>query len=170
MATTTIVPVETYLRTVSEPDCECVDGEIEQRPIAEYDHATWQGAILVFFQSHGTEWDVRARAELRMKVSPTRHRVPDVTVLDRAAPIEQIVTTAPLAVFEIFSPEDTIARMMEKLGDYERMDIQGIWIIDPKANSANHYQNGALAPTSHFHIGGTAIDFTLEDLAAALLD
>ncbi len=48
MATTTFVPVETYLRMESEPDCEYVDGQIEERPAAEYDHATWQAAILLF--------------------------------------------------------------------------------------------------------------------------
>ena len=35
------------------------------------------------------------------KVAATRYRVPDVTVLDRSRPIEQIITHPPLAVFDV---------------------------------------------------------------------
>lgn len=106
MATTPLVPVETYLRMESEPDCEYVDGRIEERPMREYDHSTWQDALSAFFRLHGKEWNVRSRAELRVRVSPTRFRVPDVTVLSRSSPLEQIIVTPPLAAFEIISPEN----------------------------------------------------------------
>jgi hypothetical protein len=76
MATTTFVPVETYLRMESEPDCEYVDGQIEERPVPEYDHSTWQDALSAFFRSHVVEWNVRARPELRVRVSPTRFPCP----------------------------------------------------------------------------------------------
>ena len=33
------IPVEVYLRSTYEPDAEYVDGEIEERPMGEYDHA-----------------------------------------------------------------------------------------------------------------------------------
>jgi hypothetical protein len=49
MANTTFIPVETYLRRESEPDCEYVDGQIEERPMPEYDHSTWQDALSAFF-------------------------------------------------------------------------------------------------------------------------
>jgi Putative restriction endonuclease len=72
MATTTFVPVETYLRMESEPDCEYVDGQIEERPMPECDHSTWQGALSAFFRSHGVEWNVRARPELRNVTNAAR--------------------------------------------------------------------------------------------------
>ena len=53
MATTTFVPVETYLRMESEPDCEYVDGQIEERPLPEYDHSTWQTALCCFSAQTG---------------------------------------------------------------------------------------------------------------------
>jgi hypothetical protein len=46
MATSTRVPIEVYLRSSYEPDAEYVDGEIEERPMGERDHAAWQAAIL----------------------------------------------------------------------------------------------------------------------------
>jgi hypothetical protein len=49
MATTTHVPVEVYLRSSYEPDAEYVDGKIEERPAAEFDHALWQGAVMAWF-------------------------------------------------------------------------------------------------------------------------
>ncbi|MBB6142168.1 hypothetical protein HNQ77_000106 [Silvibacterium bohemicum] len=39
----TSVPVEVYLRSSYEPDAEYVDGEIEERPMGEYEHSSWQG-------------------------------------------------------------------------------------------------------------------------------
>jgi len=144
----------------SEPDCEYVDGQIEERPMPEYDHSTWQDALSAFFRAHGKTWYVRSRGELRVRVSPTRFRVPDITVLSRSAPVEQVVVTPPLAVFEILSPEDRMSAMMEKFADYERMGIAGIWILDPKDSFENAigfgYQSGKLETTSNFGLPSLA--------------
>jgi len=141
----TAVPVEVYLRSSFEPDAEYVDGEIEERPVGAYDHAAWQEALLVYFREHNQEWNIRVKAELRVQVAETRFRVPDITVLDRDEPIEQIVTHAPIAVFEVLSPEDVMARMLTKLADYERMGIRGIFVIDPKG-SKYRFAKGSLTP------------------------
>ncbi len=172
MATTTFVPVETYLRMESEPDCEYVDGQIEERPAAEFDHSSWQGALLAFFSERRVDWQVRALPSLRTRVSPTRIRVPDVVVLSRSAPIEQIIVTPPLAVFEILSPENRMAAMMEKFADYERMGIAGIWIIDPRksiAEAAGYgYQSGKLETTAAFGLPSLGVTFTMEEIAALI--
>jgi len=52
------------------------------------------------FGQHAREWNIRELPSLRVKVAPARFRVPDVTVLDRDQPIEQIITHPPVAVFE----------------------------------------------------------------------
>jgi Uma2 family endonuclease len=170
MVTTTFVPVEAYLRMESEPDCEYVDGQIEERPMHEYDHSTWQDALSAFFRSHGVEWNVRARPELRVRVSPTRFRVPDLSVLSRSAPTEQIIVTPPLAVFEILSPENRMAAMMEKFADYERMGIAGIWIIDPRKSVEEaigySYQSGTLETVTTFGLPSLGITFTMQEIAA----
>jgi Uma2 family endonuclease len=172
MATTTFVPVETYLRMESEPDCEYVDGQIEERPAAEFDHSSWQGALLAFFSERRVDWQVRALPSLRTRVSPTRIRVPDVVVLSRSAPIEQIIVTPPLAVFEILSPEKRMAAMMEKFADYERMGIAGIWIIDPRKSIAEAvgygYQSGKLETTAAFGLPSLGVTFTMDEIAALI--
>jgi hypothetical protein len=148
MATATAhVPVEVYLRSSFEPDAEYVDGAIQQRPVGELDHAAWQKAIQQWFWQREKEWGIRVFAELRVQVSPTRFRVPDVVVLENTGPLkemEQIVSTPPIAVFEILSPEDTLPRILEKLEDYERMGIRGIFVIDPKSGKKYHYESGDL--------------------------
>lgn len=77
-----------------------------------------------------------------MQASPTRFRVPDVVVLENTGPLremEQIVKTAPVAVFETLSPEDKPVRVLEKLADYEAMGARGIFVVNPK--SGEKYQN-----------------------------
>jgi Uma2 family endonuclease len=144
MATVTTVPVEVYLRSSYEPDAEYVDGVIEARPTGEYDHAAWQEAILAYFRNHRQEWNIRALPELRVKISQTRYRVPDVTVLDRALPIEQIITVPPIAVFEILSPDDTMSRILVKLADYENMGISNIFVVEPTSDTQYFYAKGCL--------------------------
>ena len=143
MAITSLTVCE-YLHTAYEPDAEYVDGEIEERAAGEYDHATWQYALLRWFTAHEEEWDLRVRSELQVQVSPTRYRVPDLTVIARPLPEEQVITRAPLAVFEILSPEDRMDRVLRKLGDYEGVGILTIVLVEPKDSSASRYQDGRL--------------------------
>lgn len=145
MATAIHVPVEVYLSTSDyEPDAEYVDGEIEERPMGEFDHASWQQAIQHWFLLHGKDWNVRVRAELRVQVASRRYRVPDVSVIDKTHPIEQILTHPPIAVFEILSPEDRMPRIMRKLADYEQMGIQTIVVIDTELRAIYQYHGGSL--------------------------
>ncbi len=156
----TAVPIDVYLRSSFEPDAEYADGEIQERPPGEYDHAAWQTALVVYFRQHNIDWNIRVQPEVRVQLAKTRFRVPDVTVLDRDQPIEQIVTHPPLAVFEVLSPDDIMARMLIKLADYERMGIPGIFVVDPKG-SKYRFANGSLTAvlTGPTPCGRLAISF-----------
>ncbi len=162
--TTTHVPVEVYLRSSYEPDAEYVDGKIEERPMGEFDHAAWQLAILHWFLQHEKEWGIRVLPELRVQVAATRYRVPDVTVLDRGRPIEQIITRPPLAVFEVLSPEDTLQRLKRKLEDYKTMGIAEIWVIDPQDSTFYRYENLELARNDSFSHAEKGIAFDMNQL------
>ena len=149
MPTLAPVPVEVYLRTGDyEPDAEYVDGVIEERPMGQFDHATWQQALQLWFLQNKSQWNIRVLPELRVRTSPTRYRIPDVTVFDRDRPIEQILTHPPVAVFEVLSPEDRISRMMRKLADYEAMGVRNIFVIDPEEDAYSRYVDGRLLPLS----------------------
>lgn len=163
-----IVPVEVYLRSSYEPDAEYVDGRIEPRPAAEYDHSTWHVAVLHWFWLHNKEWNLRVLPSLRVQVSPNRYRVPDVTVLDRSRPIEQVITRPPIAVFEILSPEDSMMRMTGKLGEYTAMGIPHIWVINPASKQTWRFRNNQLNLSSTFGEPGERIHFDFVEIEKLL--
>jgi Uma2 family endonuclease len=166
----THVPLEVYLNTSYEPDAEYVDGVIEERPMGEYDHSSWQRALLLWFSQNSQEWGVRVRPELRIQVSATNFRVPDITVLDRKLPIEQVITRPPIAVIEILSPEDTVNWLLAKLADYAQMGIGTILVIDPKEGRHMRYASGALEPlpAEPFEFSGSACRFDLAGIEKLL--
>jgi Uma2 family endonuclease len=164
MATATFIPVETYLRTSYEPDAEYVDGEIEERPMGEHDHAAWQKAILLWFAKHEQEWGVEVLPSYRVQVAATRFRVPDVTVVDFASPVERIATRPPIAVFEVLSPEDTVLKIRRKLADYAKMGIPQIWVIDPEDGASLRYLDGELLRGEVFEEPSRGISFRIEEI------
>ena len=166
MAATALVTVEDYLKMSAEPDCEYVAGVIEERPVGEYDHSTWQIALAAFFVAREKDLGILSRPELRVQVAPDSFRVPDVTLLSREAPREQIITHPPLAVFEILSPEDSMTRMLEKLAEYERMGIAAIWVIEPKRLLYYRYREGQLTPGTIFDLPGTGFSVPFSEIAA----
>ncbi|HWG20485.1 MAG TPA: Uma2 family endonuclease [Terracidiphilus sp.] len=161
---TSLITVEEYLKTTADPDCEYVAGVLEERPVGELDHASWQKALVRWFGGKETEWGMRVYPELRIQVASDRFRVPDVTILSRQAPREQIITHPPLAVFEILSPEDSMTRMLEKLADYEHMGIQAIWVIEPKKPSYFRFADGKLMPASIFELPGSALSVPMPEI------
>jgi Uma2 family endonuclease len=169
-APTNRVPLDVYLRTAWEPDAEYVDGVIEERPMGEYDHSSWQHAIELWFSRHAKEWNIRVRPELRVQVTLHKFRVPDVTILDRSLPIEQIITHPPIAVIEILSPEDTFPRMLNKLREYEQMGIQSILVLDPGADQHYRFSKIGLVPfdTPAFDFPGSACRFDLDEIKKLL--
>jgi Uma2 family endonuclease len=111
---------------------------------------------------------VRIRPELRVQVGPNRFRVPDVSILDRAQPVEQIITHAPVAVFEILSSEDTVRRLMRKLNDYQAMGIPEIWVVDPETRVFSRFEDGQLLRRTEFVVPGRSISFAVSEIEAML--
>ena len=165
---TTQISVEEYLRTSSDPDCEYVHGVIKERAVPEYDHAAWQEAILAWFREHRLEWGIRALPELRIQVSPDEYRIPDVSVLNRNAPKEQVPTYPPLAVFEILTPTDRMTEVLEKLAAYQQMGIPAIWVIEPKKPTCYLYSSGQLTPASTFELPGSSFSVAMTEIAALI--
>ena len=165
-----LVPMQDYLRSESmyEPDAEYVDGVIEERPMGQWDHSTWQAAIMEWFAVHAMEWHIRVLPELRIRVAPTRVRIPDVAILDRSQPKEQVPTRPPFAVFEVLSPEDTIPRTKLRLADFAAMGVRHIWLVDPATSLWQTYVDGELKPATHFGSPGDRLYFPVSDIAVYL--
>jgi Uma2 family endonuclease len=131
MQAATLISVNEYLHTSYDPDCDYVDGVIEERNLGEYNHARLQlliGAYLLRQVSSG----LRVVVEQRIRTAPTRFRVPDVVVID-GKPDQQVLSIPPLLCIEILSPEDRLTRIQTRADEYLAMGVPEVWIIDPES-------------------------------------
>ncbi len=119
-----LVTAGEYLATSFDPDCDFVDGVIEERQVGLKDHSALQNAIQIWFWQARARLQVRAFPEWRIKVSSNRYRIPDVTVVQAPTPSEQVLTTPPLLAIEILSPEDTFPKLQQRLDDYLSMGFR----------------------------------------------
>jgi Uma2 family endonuclease len=172
MASTTLIPLSEYLSTTYHPDCDYIEGELQERNLGERSHGLLQMALAAIFYTNRRAWDIVVVPELRVQVSADRFRIPDVTVMRRSDPPDPIVKTAPLVCIEVLSPEDRMQRMQERIDDYARMGVEHIWLIDP--NSRHAWV--ATADGSHtrvadaFTVPGTPIRISLAEVFAELDD
>ena len=167
---TEFVSVREYLAASYRPDCDYVDGRIEERNGCEYDHSYLQAMLAHLFLNHQEEWGVRPLPDVRIQVKATRFRVPDVTVIRSGTPREQILTHPPLLVIEILSPEDRLSRMTERTDEYLEFGIENIWIIDPARRLAYRVTRAGfeLAPAGEITVAETPIRVVLSELFAEL--
>lgn len=164
MAPTITIPLERYLSSVYEPDCDYVDGALEDRHVGEYEHNVVQRAILFWFYVRERAWHIRSIQEQRTRVSSTKVRLPDVSVFSRSAPIEQVFTRPQLIAMEVLSPEDRRARIDEKLANYRAFGIPHIWVVDPIERVGWNCSSGEWLTATRFEVAGTPIYLDLAEL------
>jgi Uma2 family endonuclease len=131
----TLISVEEYLRTSYRPDCDYVDGEVQERNVGEWSHSRTQGAVILYLGNRQRQWGIQVVPEQRIQVSPTRFRVPDVCVV-LGDPGEEILTRPPFLCIEILSREDRMSRVRERVDDYLAMGVPYVWVLDPATRSA----------------------------------
>lgn len=130
------VSVAEYLATSYRPDCDYVDGEIRERNLGEKEHALLQSALNYLFRHNRSAWNVEVYPELRVQVSPTRFRIPDVTVVRAGLEWERILRTPPLLVIEVLSPADSLSRIRERVDDYLKFGTEHVWVVDSELRRA----------------------------------
>jgi len=164
------VTVVEYLHTVYEPECDYVDGRLEDRNVGEYDHGLLQTLLGFIFTKNRVAWGVRAVTDVRTQVKQTRFRCPDVSVLRSGSSREQILTHPPLIAIEILSPEDRLSRMQTKIYDYIEFGVEHIWILDPEGRRAWFADRFGLHPveSGELSVPGTPIRVVLSELFAEL--
>jgi len=165
-----LVTVEEYLRTAYRPDCDYVDGRVEERNVGEYDHGLLQLWLGALFMNHRQAWGVRAVTDVRTQVQLTRFRCPDVSVLRSDAPKEQILTHPPLIAIEILSPEDRLGRFQKRIDDYLGFGVENIWIVDPETRRAWTADRFGLhlAQSDELTVPGTPIRVALSEMFGEL--
>jgi Uma2 family endonuclease len=129
----TMVSVEEYLNTSYEDgDREYVDGQVVERNLGERDHSGVQGELVLFFGALRKTVGCYALPEQRIRVAPTRYRIPDVSVYIGGLPEEPVFTTPPFLVIEILSKDDRASDVLDKIEDYRAFGVPHIWVVDPR--------------------------------------
>jgi Uma2 family endonuclease len=168
MATATLISLETYLTTSYEPDCDFVDGALEDRNVGEYDHNVVQMAILFWFHQHGREWRIRSIQEQRTRVASTRVRIPDVCVFSRDVPIEQVFTRPQLIAIEVLSPEDRHSRIEARMKNFRSFGVPNLWVVDPETRSGWDLSDGNWVRKERLEVANSPIYLSLPELFAQI--
>ncbi|HEX3661843.1 MAG TPA: Uma2 family endonuclease [Acidobacteriaceae bacterium] len=164
------ISVEEYLSTSYRPDCDYVDGEIEERNLGEKEHSILQQALTFLFRLNRQAWKVEVFPELRVQTSATRFRIPDVTVVSTDVKWQRILRVPALLFIEILSPEDRLNRVRERVEDYFSLGTENVWVVDPELRKGyvcsrrgfQEPENGVL------EVPGTPIRVVLSELFAEL--
>src|ERR1051326_3676196 len=136
MASRTLISVEEYLRTSFRPDCDYVDGEVQERNVGETEHSWIQTVLTAYLFARRDQLGITVLVEQRVQVTSTRFRVPDICVIQGPKPTEQILTKPPFLCIEVLSPEDRMSRTEERVDDYLAMGVPFVWVLDPAKKRA----------------------------------
>ena len=168
--TTELVSVREYLTTMYRPDCEYLDGQVEERNLGEYDHGLLQTLLGHLFITHRETWGIRVVMDVRTQLRESNFRIPDLSVLRADAPKEQIITHPQLIAIEILTPEDRLSRFQDRIDDYLAFGIENIWIFDPERRTAFTATASGLFPvrSNELTVPNTRIRVVLSDLFAEL--
>ena len=135
MSTAAQVSLEEYLNTSYEPDCDYVDGVLEERNVGKRRHARTQTRLALWLGAREQRYGYQVVVEQRVKVAGTRVRIPDICLLP-ASDDDEVTQGPPLLCIEVLSPEDRWSRVDVRLKDYLAFGVPTIWVIDPYANEA----------------------------------
>ena len=168
MAVANLVSVEEYLNTVYEPDCDYVNGELVERNAGETDHSALLGLLGAWLFSRRKELGIHVFSVTRVQVAPRRVRVPDLAVTTSKAK-GRILREPPLLCVEILSPEDRVSRVEDRIGEYLRMGVLHVWLIDPRAKRAWSYASGGTRePVRLLTTASPRIELPIDEIFAEL--
>jgi Uma2 family endonuclease len=168
MAAGAAVSLKEYLSTVYDPDCDYVDGELIERNMGEADHSALQTIVAAMLYNQRRESGIHVFTELRVQVSSSRFRIPDVLVTTRKVR-GRILGDPPLLCIEILSPEDRSSRMEAKIDDYFAFGVKYVWLIDPEKRKAWSYTaENKRQPATVLTTVEPALSVSLDDIFTAL--
>jgi Uma2 family endonuclease len=166
----TEITLDAYLASTFRPDCDFVDGHLEERNLGQFDHARIQALLAAWFINRENEWNIKTVVEQRVQASPSRFRIPDVCVLRGGQPKVQIIREAPLICIEVLSPDDSIQSMRTRIADYLQMGVEHIWLIDPESGEGLVCTDTSWSEVrdGRFEVPNTEIFVPLYDIIANL--
>jgi len=72
-----------YISSIPRPDCDLVNGELQERNVVEFEHAFMQACVSSCFLQHLAAWSLIPLSEMRTQIAPDRYRVADMPSLQR---------------------------------------------------------------------------------------
>lgn len=158
------------MSTSYRPDQEMLEGELVKRNVGEYDHSNLQGALVAWLRRRQRDWNIRVMPQQRVRVSASRFRVPDVSVVSREQELEQVFTRPPLICIEVLSKDDTLRSMQDRVDDYRAFGVPNMWLLDPVKRRAYLCMHGDFRePEAQvLEVAGTPIRIPLGELFADL--
>ena len=163
MATATQISISEYLDTTYRPDCEYIDGEIQERNVGKWSHARVQWLLAAWFASNEKAWGITGSTEQRVRVARDRVRVPDLVVL-KAGPQPDVLTDPPLLVIEILSPDDSYSDTQERARDYRDMGVETVWIVDAKTRTGRMCLGAEWTEARRLVVSGTPLFVELDEI------
>lgn len=136
MATATHVPVEEYLQTSYEPNCEYIDGVLRPKAMGTTKHGALQMELGYLLKQLG----YKVVAELTVRISATKYLIPDVAADKYIA--DPYPDRPVLLCVEILSPGDRPGSMLAKCEEYHAWGVPYCWVLDPVKELAWEYHNG----------------------------
>ncbi len=136
MATTAVhVSLAEYMNTAYEPDCDYVDGVVEERSVGKRKHSRTQTLLAAWLFSREGVHGCRVLTEQRVQISRSRVRIPDVCLAVRDDNGE-VLRRPPALWIEILSPQDRWGRIQSRLNDALGFGVPTVWIVDPYSREA----------------------------------
>ena len=130
-----MISLEHSLSSSYEPDCDFVDGHIEERNVGEWDHSRLQARVGTYLLTQYEKMGALVAIACRIRVKPIRVRIPDICLF-LGDPGEQVPATPPFICVEILSPEDRMSRVEVRINDYLAMGVPYVWVLDPQTKQA----------------------------------
>lgn len=133
VATTALLSEEEYLRTsFPDVDREFYDGEVRERSLPDLPHVSAVKGFLQWFFAHEADAKLFAYADLRIRVAPNQHRIPDISVFWPEVPKGRRPGVPPLIAIEILSLDDRLFDVRNKLAGYRDYGVRHVWLAEPE--------------------------------------
>jgi Uma2 family endonuclease len=125
MSTTTLIPVEDYLRLAGKPSREYRDGVLYPKAMPTKFHSIIQKVLMTMLEKQGAT----CYPELTLRLSQGKFLIPDV-VATKDFPGDYPSDPVDLCC-EILSPEDRLGTTLAKCEEYHSWGVPHCWVIDP---------------------------------------
>ena len=166
-----LISVEEYLHSSYEYDLEYDRGVLVARKMPTANHAKLMGLLVFHLGQHAKAWNIEVLPDCRVRVSPNRFRIPDISVVQGRGPLPDTpLEAAPLFVIEILSPDDSLTQLRAKAQEYLAIGIKHVWTVDPVSGECYEHRTRHMVAVEDLvlRVDGTPIHIPMAELLDSL--